>query len=89
MTSVSPTAKSYPGLWLWINSTRPPELSVAVGSTQVTEVETVPLETLKLIGLGQLLMTGGVVSKVETIYQHKKHYLNLESYHYTTKHGAS
>ena len=61
MTWVVPTLKNVPGLWLLDERVTTPELSVAVGSVQVTVVPEEPRATVTVTSVMQLT-TGGVVS---------------------------
>ena len=63
VTTVLPTAKNEPGAWLLSVKVVVPELSVAVGSVQVTVVPPTPVLTVVVISLMQA-MVGGVVSTV-------------------------
>ncbi len=56
-----PTTKKDPGAWLLDVRVTMPELSVAVGSVQVTVVPATPVLTVWAMSLRQA-MTGGIVS---------------------------
>ncbi len=66
-----PTTKKVPGAWLLDVNVTMPELSVAVGSVQVTVVPATPLPTVVVMSLIQL-MTGGTVSSVGKCKEGKK-----------------
>ena len=57
-----PRGKLSPGTCDLVMAGVTPELSVTVGSVQVTTIDVVPMATLKLSGSGQPLTVGGVVS---------------------------
>ena len=61
VTVVVPTLKKVPGEWVLPVRVTTPELSVAVGSVQVTVVPVLPDETVLKIS-SMPLITGGVVS---------------------------
>ncbi len=62
VTCVSPTKKISPEWWVWVTIGIMPELSVAVGSDQVTGTDRIPGGTMYIAELGQPVITGGVTS---------------------------
>ena len=63
MTGVVPTGKNDPGVWVLDDRDTMPELSVAVGSTQVTVLPLIPLVTVSNTSPMQET-TGGMLSTV-------------------------
>lgn len=61
-TVVTPIGNISPGTCDLTTVDALPELSVAVGSNQVTESDVVPGINVRLIGPGQFVMSGGVMS---------------------------
>ena len=61
VTAVVPTGKKVPGAWVLDVRETTPELSVAVGSVQVTVVPVTPVLTVSVMSLMHA-MTGATVS---------------------------
>ena len=70
---MTPSGKSNPGWWDLVTAGVMPELSVAVGSVQVTIIDVLPIGVTMLMGPGQLLTTGGVVSCPSTALKENGH----------------
>ena len=68
VTGVVPTLKKVPGWWVLSVRVTTPELSVAVGSVQLTVVPVLPDGTVTTMSLASLI-TGGVVSARKQITQ--------------------
>ena len=62
VTFVVPTSNTDPGVFVLALRSCPPELSVALGSVQVTTAELVPIEAVTSISSGHPVITGRVLS---------------------------
>ena len=74
MTGVVPMEKLSPGWCDWVIVGVMPELSVAVGSTQVTLIEVIPNGIMMVRGSEQPFTRGGVVSSpIAILIEGRKH----------------